>query len=175
MPEASTNLPPPSYSGPLTCYVSREISAPIERVWGVLSDFPKYPEWNPFVRSQEITDKSGKTVLEDQTPAKGKYLNMKVHIPPTMDDSVQAQTAFELIIHYDDASHRLAWKNLLPSWFIRAERWQALSITEDGKTLYESREVFAGIGVYLIKWFISKNLIKSFEAMADALKSTSEQ
>ena len=114
-------------------------------------------------------------MLDDQTPAKGKYLLMTVHIPPAMDNSVKDQSAFELITYYDDVSHRLAWKNLLPSWLVRAERWQALSTTEGGKTLYESREVFAGIGAYIIKWFISKNLIKSFEAMADGLKSRCEQ
>ncbi len=40
------NLPAPSYTGALTCYVSREIDAPLETVWEVLSDFPKYPEWS---------------------------------------------------------------------------------------------------------------------------------
>lgn len=129
----------------------------------------------PCRRSQELTDKTGKVVLEDQTPAKGKYLLMKVHIPPTMDDSVGFQNAFELITAFDDVNHRLAWKNLLPQWFIKAERWQALSTTEDGKTVYESREVFGGIGAYLIKWFIATNLMKSFEAMADAVKTRSEQ
>ena len=129
----------------------------------------------PCRRSQELTDKTGKVVLEDQTPAKGKYLLMKVHIPPTMDDSVGFQNAFELITAFDDVNHRLAWKNLLPQWFIKADRWQDLSTPEDGKTVYESREVFGGIGAYLIKWFIATNLMKSFEAMADAVKTRSEQ
>ena len=114
-------------------------------------------------------------MAEDQTPAAGKYLLMKTHIPPTMDDSIGMTEAFELITHFDEETHRLAWKNLLPQWLIRAERWQALSKTEDGKTKYESREVFAGIGAYLIKWFLSKNLQKSFDAMGEALKARAEQ
>ena len=30
-----------------------EINASAERVWQVLTDFPKLPEWNPFLRSVE--------------------------------------------------------------------------------------------------------------------------
>lgn len=100
---------------------------------------------------------------------------MQTHIPPTMDDAIKTTEAFELITHYDDTTYRLAWVNLLPAWLIKAERWQALSTTEDGKTKYESREVFGGIGAYLIKWFISGNLQKSFDAMGESLKARAEQ
>ncbi|RPD63311.1 hypothetical protein L226DRAFT_459831 [Lentinus tigrinus ALCF2SS1-7] len=163
-----SNLPEPSYTGAFTAYVSVDIDAPIDKVWDVLADFTKYPE------CQVIVDKSKKP-LEDQTPAKGKYLLMETHIPPTMDDSVSSTEAFEQITHFDDVTRRMAWKNLLPSWLIKAERWQVLSTTEDGKTRYESREVFGSIGAYLIKWFLSTNLMKSFNAMGDALKARSEQ
>src|SRR5712692_6091799 len=27
-----------------------EIDAPVERVWEVLTDFERFPEWNPFIR-----------------------------------------------------------------------------------------------------------------------------
>lgn len=26
-----------------------EIAAPATRVWGILTDFPRFPEWNPFI------------------------------------------------------------------------------------------------------------------------------
>ncbi|KAI0759025.1 hypothetical protein C8Q74DRAFT_1301632 [Fomes fomentarius] len=179
-PSTQTNLPPPSYSGVFAMQVTTEIDAPLDKVWDILADFTKYPEWNPFVRSQVITDKDKKPLAganspEDQTPAKGKYLLMHVHIPPTMDDSARTTEAFEQIVFFDDAVHRLAWKSLLPQWFVRAERWQALSTTAEGRTRYESREVFAGVGAYLIKWVISKNLQKSFDAMGDALKARAER
>ncbi|OSD00007.1 hypothetical protein PYCCODRAFT_1414884 [Trametes coccinea BRFM310] len=168
-----SNLPEPSYTGALVVSVSIEIDAPIERVWDALLDFPKYKEWNSFVRSQVITDKNKKP-LEDQTPAEGKYLLMQVHIPPTMDDSISTTSAFEQITHIQPEQHRIAWKNLLPPWFVRAERWQALSTNEAGRTVYETREVFGGIGAYLIKWFIGAKLVKSFQAMAEGLKAYAE-
>ncbi|KAM5537434.1 hypothetical protein V8D89_008953 [Ganoderma adspersum] len=170
-----TNLPDPAFTPVLTSYVTREIDAPLETVWEILSDFTKYPDWNPFVRSQQITDETGKTVLDDQTPAEGKYLLMKTHIPPTLENTVWTQDAFELIIAYDEVNRRMAWQSLLPQWLIKAERWQALSTTADGKTFYESREIFAGFGAYLVQWLISAPLTQGFEAMADAIQTLAEQ
>ncbi|TFK86942.1 hypothetical protein K466DRAFT_599922 [Polyporus arcularius HHB13444] len=46
-------------------------------------------------------------------------------------------------------------------WFMKAERWQALSMTEDGKTQYEYREPRGPAQ-------------QSFEAMAEALKVRAE-
>ncbi|KAI0776749.1 hypothetical protein BD413DRAFT_228293 [Trametes elegans] len=169
-----SNLPEPTYSGTLVVNVTVEIDAPIEKVWQILLDFPKYREWNPFVRSQVITDEHKKP-LEDQTPAADKYLLMQVHIPPTMDDSVATTAAFEQITAVDAEHYRVAWKNLLPPWLVRAERWQALSTNEQGKTVYETREVFAGVGAYAIKLLLGKNLNKSFEAMAEGLKAHAEK
>lgn len=128
-----------------------------------------------YRRSQQITDSTGKTVLDDQTPAEGKYLLLKTHIPPTLENTVWTQDAYELIIAYDEVNHRMAWQSLLPQWLIRAERWQALSTTADGKTFYESREIFAGFGAYLVQWLISTPLTQSFDAMADAIQTLAEQ
>ncbi len=117
-----------------------------------------------------MTDKN-KNPLPDQTPVEGAYLVMKVHIPPSLDDSIPTISAFEQITHVQPDLHRVAWKSLLPSWLVKAERWQAVSATEDGKTLYESREIFAGSGAYAIKLFISGDLEKSFVAQAEGLKA----
>ena len=100
---------------------------------------------------------------------------MKTHIPPTFDAQASAQEPFELITHFSVEERRMAWKSLMPAWLLRAERWQALSPTADGGTLYESREVFAGPSAWAIRWFLSTNLMKGFEAMAEALKKRAEE
>lgn len=120
-------------------------------------------------RTIVVTDRM-KNKLEDQTPAKGKYVYEETHMPPTMDDSVSRGSTIEEIIHFDDLTHRLAWRGIWPSWFLKDERWQVLSTTKDGKTLYESREVFGGIGAYLIKWFYHSSLMQCFTAMAESLR-----
>ncbi|KAH9852934.1 hypothetical protein C2E23DRAFT_139421 [Lenzites betulinus] len=165
-----TNLPPPTYTGPVQGNASIVIDAPVDKVWSALIDFPSYPQWNPFVRSQVVTDKD-KNPLADQTPVENAFLVMKVHIPPSLDDSIPTISVFEQITHVQPDLGRVAWNSTLPSWFVKAERWQAVSATEDGKTLYESREIFAGSGAYAIKLFISGDLEKSFVAQAEGLKS----
>ncbi|TFK93255.1 hypothetical protein K466DRAFT_479023 [Polyporus arcularius HHB13444] len=166
---AKSNLPPPSRAGVVIFYVTSDIDAPIEKVWVALTDFEKYPEWTIFV-----SDKA-KNKLEDQMPTKGKYVYEETHMPPTMDDTVQRGSTVEEIIHFDDVTHRLAWRGVWPSWFLQDERWQVLSTTEDGRTLYESREVFGGIGAYLIKWFYHSKLMECFVTNAEALKSRCER
>jgi uncharacterized protein YndB with AHSA1/START domain len=32
-----------------TLHASADIDAPAERVWRVVTDFARYPEWNPFI------------------------------------------------------------------------------------------------------------------------------
>ena len=36
-----------------------DVDAPPDRVWEVLTDFPRYPEWNPFMFSVEGTAEAG--------------------------------------------------------------------------------------------------------------------
>lgn len=42
----TSKLPPVIESGVFTASVQRTIDAPIERVWDVLTDLPKYHEWS---------------------------------------------------------------------------------------------------------------------------------
>ena len=125
---------------------------------------------------QIIVDGKTKTPLSDQTPRVGAYMTMEVYIPPSSDHSRRASSRpLEQITAVEHDSYRIAWRNCMPSWLVNAERWQALSVTEDGKTLYETREVMGGIGAYLIKWFMYRNLQLGFQAVADGLKKRAEQ
>ena len=90
-------------------------------------------------------------------PGVGKHLLMHTHIPPTFNDANPGlgvkQSAFEIITALDHEHHRAAWKNIdYPSWMLRATRWQVLTPI-DGRTRYETREVFAGLLAYVVYWF----------------------
>ncbi|OSX58079.1 hypothetical protein POSPLADRAFT_1061182 [Postia placenta MAD-698-R-SB12] len=155
-----SNLPSPSFQGPLMISASSVIDAPIDKVWQILVDFTSYAEWNTSVHKQIIVDSSSKEPLPDQTPHEGSYLLMEVHIPPTSDRShTPTSRPLELITAVDPAAHRVAWKNLMPSWLLRAERWQALSVVEDGRHCTRR----------------GSGLQQGFQAVADGLKRQAEQ
>ena len=48
-----------------------------------------------------------------------------------------------------------------------------MSVVE-GKTVYETREVFGGPLAFFVKWLLGRWLRRSFEEMADSLKRVSE-
>ncbi|THH02629.1 hypothetical protein EW145_g6724 [Phellinidium pouzarii] len=168
-------LPPNVEKGVFFVHVTREIDAPVDKAWDVLTDLSKYHEWNPFVRSMTIVNAS-KEEDADQTLAEGKYLLMKCHIPPTMDDSARNQAPLELVKVVDGVNHRLSWVNVdYPSFALRAERWQTLTAAGDGKSKYETWEVFNGVLAYFVKFFMEKSLRRSFDGFADGLKAQSER
>ncbi|KAG5637081.1 hypothetical protein H0H81_005813 [Sphagnurus paluster] len=177
MSASSSNLPPLTENGVFSVSSSIMIDAPIEKVWQIMLDFPSYKEWNPFVRGQTIVDRGG-NALSDQTPKAGQYLLIApVHLPPTMGEPgwFQKQSAFEMITTVDHENHRVAWINIaLPSFLLSAHRWQALSVV-DGKTKYETIEVFGGIFGYLVKFFMYDKLVLGFNAQAEGLKKQAEK
>ncbi|KZP04626.1 hypothetical protein FIBSPDRAFT_717871, partial [Athelia psychrophila] len=119
-------LPPLSTDGVFSMTASSDISASRDKVWGILMDFPKYKEWNPFVRGQIIVSlKSPKTPLPDQTPVNGAYLRLNpVHINASMDDKSVwlSMSSSERISTLDHENFRCAWgMNIpLPKWLLYA-------------------------------------------------------
>ncbi|KAJ6554587.1 hypothetical protein B0H19DRAFT_1154150 [Mycena capillaripes] len=171
-------VPPLSSSGVFTVADSILIDAPREKVWQVLLDFGSYKEWNAFVRGQTLVSPSG-AALADQTPAAGHLMSISpVHLPPTTEKPgfMQSHSQTVRITAIDHENYRAAWVTAggLPKWALYAERWQMLTV-EDGKTKYESIEVFSGIIAYVVKLFTGRNLVLGVKAMAEGLKSHSER
>ncbi|KAJ7153546.1 hypothetical protein C8R43DRAFT_885558 [Mycena crocata] len=176
---SGSGVPPLSSTGVFTVADSILIDAPREKVWQVLLDFGSYKEWSDIftARGQTIVSESG-AALADQTPAAGQKLFISpVHLPPTMGSPgfMQSHSTNVLITTIDHENYRAAWitDGGLPRWALQAERWQMLTV-ENGKTKYESIEVFRGIIAYVVKLFTGKNLILGVRAMTEGLKSQSE-
>jgi len=109
-----------------------------------------------------------------------------VHLPPTMDDAnagfLQKNSTLVEVTVLDHENHRVAWRTtgILPRWMLDAERWQMITVEEDGeggeaKCKYESYEVFKGILAYVVRWFVGKELKMGVNAMAEGLKARAEQ
>ncbi|RDB24897.1 hypothetical protein Hypma_007964 [Hypsizygus marmoreus] len=159
-----------------------EIDAPLLDVWNVLLDFPAYSEWNPFVRSQVVADHF-RVPTPDQVVEEDRRLIIKVQIPPLQNpvdanspsNPFHSQVSLENITHIDVGNRRMAWRAIfLPEQLLDSERWQALSTSEEGKTLYEAREIFRGPLSHVVDALFAKGLQDGFDAQAVALKTRTE-
>lgn len=153
-----------------------EIRSNKHAAWRALTDFPKYPDWNPFVRAS-IMVSSDNTTLHDQRPREGRQLFLRTQIPAlplpvnrnSPDVKANTQYSYENVTHVQPREGRLAW-NFVTDTTLQAERWSAVSDIGRGKVLYESREVFNGpLAVYLQSQ-LGGALQSCFDAQAKALK-----
>jgi hypothetical protein len=122
-------------------------------------------------REQTVVDERG-TALADQTARVDARLNLQVDMPPRT-------TSVNLVSAVDHERYRIAWRfaGRAPAWILETERWQALSVVDDGgtpRTLYESREVFSGLAAYLVRWYVGDKVTRGFENTAIALKKRAE-
>ncbi|KAF5321334.1 hypothetical protein D9619_001497 [Psilocybe cf. subviscida] len=173
-----TNLPPSAPGAIFEGHANILINAPIQKAWDVLLDFPSYPEWNPFVRKQTVTN-ALYVPLNDQTPQVNLRLIIEAQIPPlpspvtatTPPNLLHEQHSFENITVVDRVRHRVAWKQIMiPDALLTAERWQGLSEVEGGGTYYESREAFYGPLAVVVGGLMGTGLQEGFSAQAAAFK-----
>lgn len=173
-----TNLPPAPEGGVFSASTRIEIHSTAAAAYQALIDFRNYADWNPFVRAAIVVSPLNLT-LPEQYPVEGKNLFLRVQIPPlpfpvdanTPDNPAATQFSYEKITAVQPDLGRLAWR-FEPDTpgVLQAERWQAVSDLGNGVVLYESREVFRGLGAAAIKATMGENLQKGFDAQGVALK-----
>lgn len=128
------------------------INAPVEKVWAVLTDFSRYPQWNPFVLSLTGAVKKGNKI-------KVKLPGMK--FSPTVK-------AFE-------ANKELRWLGhlFLPGLFDGEHRFELIK-KENGNTEFIHAERFTGILVPLFRKMLDGSTKAGFESMNKTLKEEVE-
>lgn len=131
-----------------------KIAAAPETVWGILTDLPRYPEWNPLFREAtgQITV-GGQVTLRSVNPSSGTLMTVKAKV-------TVANPAAEL-----------RWVSSLPG-IISGEHVFTLT-PADGGTLLTQRETYGG----LLSVIAGKRLEAagpSFDAMNQALKARAE-
>jgi len=135
-----------------------DIDACIERVWQVLTDFERYPDWNPF------------TVRVDARLEIGAPVRMRVNL---IRSFVQPQTEY---ITTHDEGRRVCWSMKgLPSWLIGATRCQWLEPLSGGRTRYASTDRITGILAPIVLIFFGGPMQDGFERAARALKRRAEE
>jgi len=134
----------------------QDIDAPIGVVWGVLTDFAAYPQWNPFV-----VRIAGSTEV-------GQILSVTIQ-PPGRRSMV-----FHPRVLCCEANSELRWlgRFLLPGIF-DGEHAHRLAPLDRGGTRYVQSEEFRGVVVPFAGRLLAATQ-HGFEAMNAALKTRAE-
>jgi hypothetical protein len=135
-----------------------DIDAPPHRVWAVLIDLERYPEWNPFTpRIDGRLDVGGRLVL---------HVAMDPGRPPIL----QAQRCTKV-----EAGRELAWTTVVGSpILLTAHRRQTLEPIGERRTRYWSADAFSGLLVPVVMGLYRARIQRGFEATAEALKRRAE-
>ncbi|MGO4612599.1 SRPBCC family protein [Nocardia sp. 2YAB30] len=133
-----------------------DIDAPAELVWQVITDFPRYGEWNPFVsecRSSLVP---------------GEPIDMLVHI----GGSRRKQREW---IRSHTPGRELGYSmKPVPAGALHSLRSHTVTPLADNRTRYESHFELAGWLHPVVVALLGKNLRRGFAGMTDGIRKQAE-
>jgi uncharacterized protein YndB with AHSA1/START domain len=132
--------------------VSRTIDAPIQMVWGLLTDTSGYTIWNPAIVSLEGTIAPGETI--------------------SLVSTVNPKRTFKLKVTEMTAPHRMVCSSGMPLGLFSGVRTYALT-EQGGVTEFQMTEEYSGALADLITRSIP-DMSDSFDQFADGLKMAAE-
>jgi hypothetical protein len=135
-----------------------EIDAPAERVWQILTDFARYPEWNPLIRRI------------DGEPLKRAELDLLIH-----PDGARAMRFRPRIVTFRPP-RELRWRGRLPipGLFDGEHRFVVEHLgPRRSRLIHEQR--FRGLLVPFLRRRLEAPVKRGFEAMNSALKHSAER
>jgi hypothetical protein len=134
------------------------IQAPPKKVWTILTDFGKYPEWNPFIKSV-----TGEVAV-------GKEISILL-APPESSEMTFSPTVLAF-----EPNKELRW--LGHFWFtglFDGEHKFELIDNGNGTTTFRQSEKFGGILVWLFSSKLDVNTVNGFKLMNEKLKELAEK
>jgi hypothetical protein len=134
-----------------------DISATPARIWEVLTDFPAYAQWNPFVRSI-----AGQAVKDGQ---------LSITVQPAGSKPMK----FKPRVLVADADSELRWLgHFLVRGVFDGEHYFQMTPNAQGGTRFVHGERFSGLLVGLAKSSLEGGTRSGFVAMHEALKARAE-
>ncbi len=140
-----------------TLHTEIEIDAAPERVWQILTDFERFPEWNPL-----LVRASGELRV-------GARLEVRVQ-PPGMRSMTLRPQVLEAT-----PNRELRWRGQLPIPGLFAGEHAFVVEPLTGRTRFVHREHFTGLLVPLLSGMLDGATRRGFEAMNEALRQRAER
>ena len=137
---------------------SIEIEASPERVWQVLTDFEKYPQWNPFMRRISGSIEEGS------------------RLQVTMGASGKSAMTFRPVLLKVRANQEMRWlgRLLLPKIF-DGEHSFAIEPINQNRVRFTQSEKFSGLLLPIFARSMDADTQRGFAEMNKALKVRAEQ
>jgi hypothetical protein len=131
-----------------------DIQAPPDKIWQILTDLPRWPQWNSTVERTvgNIERGSKVTVFVKQSPGR----------------------AFPLRVTELDAPHRMVWAGGMPFGLFTGTRVYELAVPVTGEASFSMREDYTGVLAGLIGKSIP-DLQPAFDEFAQCLKRAAER
>ena len=134
-----------------------EIAATPGQVWSILTDFPAYPDWNPFIRSINGAPEQGASLEVRIQPSGAKGMTFR----PTVLTVIRNQ--------------ELRWLGrLLVTGIFDGEHCFTIEPIANGKVRFQQSEQFSGILVSMFRASLDRDTKRGFEEMNQALKMRAE-
>lgn len=135
-----------------------EIDASAEKVWHILTEFEKFPQWNPFIRRISGELKVGARIEVHMQLPGGRSMTFKPKVLKV------------------EPNREFRWKGklLIPGLF-DGEHIFTVEPLPDERVRFIQREVMAGILVPLFFRGMDKTTRRGFEEMNQVLKSMAER
>jgi hypothetical protein len=135
-----------------------EIRAPIETVWGVLTDFAAYPDWNPHIRRVQGKVAAGAHIAIHSRPPGGRMIVMRPEV-----------TKFE-------PPNELRWRaTFLSDRLFAGEHGFRLQATAPDRVRFVQDETFSGFLVPIYGRLRLPRTRSGFEEMNEALRDRAEK
>jgi len=134
-----------------------EIAAPADVVWEVLTDFPHYAEWNPFLLDCKTTLKPGDPI----------DLRVKLLGPP--------QRQVEQMLEHVPGRRFAYCMKPFPAGALRSLRSHDVESLGGSRTRYRSYFHLQGWLMPLVRALLGGRLQKGFSGMWEGLQMRSEQ
>ena len=135
-----------------------EIQASAERVWQLLTDFPTFPQWNPFIRKAGGNIRAGERLEVRLQPSGASAMTFR----PTVL-KVEPNREFRWLGHL-----------LFPGLF-DGEHIFTIEPLGESRVRFTQREIFNGLLVPLFARGLDTDTRRGFEEMNQALKTRAEQ
>jgi hypothetical protein len=137
----------------MTIETALSIDASPAHVWSILTDFERYAEWNPFVRSIQGDARVGEPLI--------------VRLGPPGKEPM----TFSPVVLESEPSRALVWRGVLGAgWLFSGVHAFRLDAQPDGTTRFRHGEQFGGLLVPLLRRSLDTDTRAGFEEMNKALR-----